>query len=61
MRDDRTILLKLIERINATMIYEQKALSQDDPNSTCAAHHKGSISAYGFVLKLINELLWDKK
>lgn len=51
------ILIKLAENINMKMEYEQEALSDDHPDSTCAAHHKGAISAYGHILKRINELI----
>ena len=32
---------------------EEKALASDDPEGTCAAHHRGAISAYRMVLSLI--------
>jgi len=55
------ILNKIIDRINLYIKAEQNALKDDDPDSTCAAHHRGSISAYGSILKYIIILLSENK
>ena len=55
-----TLLTKLVNRINFLMDQEQKALKDDDPESTCAARHRGEISAYGRILKIIKELMYGK-
>lgn len=44
---------------------EQSALKDDDPSSTCAAHHRGAISAYLGLLNRMNssrsEEYYDKQ
>jgi hypothetical protein len=54
------ILVEIIKKISMKMKYEQEAMAEDDPNGTCYAHHKGSINAYGGILKDLNELLNQK-
>lgn len=52
-------LKELIDSVTEKMLCEQKALSEDDPNSVCAAHHRGAISAYAGVLKEFQQRLYE--
>jgi hypothetical protein len=38
--------------------YAEKALSEDDPTSTCAAYHRGEIGAYK---GLIGRIKWEER
>jgi len=58
---DTAQLLRLINIINMRMIYEQEALKTDDPEGTCAAHHRGAVNACGFILKEIQRLMNEKE
>lgn len=48
---------RIVEHKNSN----ERAMSEDDPKGTCAANHRGAISADEFVLELLDELYSEIK